>query len=419
MAIVPENILCDSEQKYTCSECADTCCKVFSVKVDEDVKFDLEKLDCVKDLLRNNNKSFERASNQRYYLPSIYDGEVTNCLFYDKNKRCLIHSNYGYDFKPPECQMYPFSVFFDSESNVHIEVSYVCKSILENYGEKIENIKHDIIKNHLNLEFFPESYPINESILSQKEVFKLAEILKENISNTDKTLDDIVLRHYLIINNFKKFYKDSSTFDEILEKSIIKADSGTIYSHRGFIYKHINIIYLVNLLLYSTYSRHNALFKNANKLLATYVKLYKDITGLSKNANLPTFQDNIDLGCIKYVKFNPDNEADKLIRRYLRSNVIKHKYLSGENFNLNFFNRVIIYYSLIKLFSTISAISNNTENTQFTDIAKSISLIEYVFCHTNTTLIPVKSLDKIISKVISMQLKDKNIVYNLITKGIC
>jgi len=405
----------DDNQRFECSNCPDICCKSFSIKVSEEAFSAISELQIVKDLLKSSNSSFEYYSNKQFYLPEKETNGIYKCLFHDDNKHCQIHCESGYKLKPPECQLYPFSIYFDKHNNVHLEASFKCKSILENYGKKIVDIKDYIACSYLNLEYYPSNYPLYNKILSQEEVFLLADKLRTILNNNEHTTDECVFNYFGFLNNFKERIKEDDSFDDSCIFSLSKQNKLLDYPNSK-ISKHIGCILLANLLLYKTYNRKLSCFKNAKEMISKYIYLYKSINKLSKKLALPFQVDYINLKKASEVNFLPDKDSESLIKRYLSSSVIRHKYLMLETTNLQFFNRVILYYCLIKTYSKISASVNQRNLTQFSDILNAVSTIEFVFYHTNITLTPAKFFSNTVNTFLHKSLSQHNVVYNLIYK---
>lgn len=407
-------IICDHKQKFSCSNCDDNCCKSFSIKIDDKTKIYLEQLDYIRDKLNQSKEQFEPTKDGKFYLPIILKDNRYQCLFYSEGENCLIHAKDGYDAKPVSCQLFPFFMFLDARNNVHIETSFRCKSILENYGTNIEDIKESIVKQYLNLEHYPYEFSLYDKLLTQEEVFKLAENLKKIINDSNLSLDETILNYFSFLKSFKKLYVNKESIDVAVEESLKTNYMETSKPRTSAISKYIINIYLTNLLLYSTYTRKKPLFKHALRVLLNYIYLYLSLINLKQNAKLPSIENLTNLRDISKVNFQPDEQTISLIKRYLTSNLIRHKYLTNDKEDLQFFNRVILYYILIKSLSRIMALSKNSYNVDYKCVADSITLIELVFYHANIPLLPTKSSEKMLSPLFCNLFNDYSMVKQLI-----
>jgi Fe-S-cluster containining protein len=414
MQIPVNKVICDPDQCFYCENCDDACCNSFSIIINETTKNNLSRLETVKNTIKETGYTFEELASNAFYLPVYPNNRNLQCIFYNKQEKCLIHSREGYSHKPPECQMFPFGLYFDRHNNIHIECSFFCTGILSNNGRLLEEIKHLIPSYYINYEFYPESFELKNGSLSQDDFFKLAGYLSKVISDTTISLDDAVMKYFLTLKNFLSSYNDSSDIDKILEKIYILPEMNTQKAHYQMIVDLIKSLYISKLLLFSRFNRQNSLFKKPLKIITLYFKIFSGFL-LKKNSlpeNLTGY--HIDFNKANQVLFDLDAESDILIRRFLRSNIIRYKYIKPDSYNLCFLNSVIIYYSLIKDSSKLIAASGNRFSTSYNDVKKAVSQIEFVYYHSRTPFFPVKTLEPVLKTFISKMLQNETIVFKLI-----
>ncbi|MEW5820744.1 MAG: hypothetical protein AB1782_11175 [Cyanobacteriota bacterium] len=411
-------IIYDKKQKFSCSNCPDICCKSFSIKVDKSYRNRLIELEEIKEILKSKNKEFHKTDNNNYYLPSEYVSCENRCIFLHNEKHCIIHRNYGYENKPLDCMTYPFSLYLDANENVHIEVSYKCKSIIENYGANLEDIKDQITSQLINKEYYPEKYPLYDYCLEQGEIFKLAQKLKETINNTDYDIYESILNYVVLLSKFKEHYYKTRDFDKFLNNYHVCFDMNIYSQANNNVYRYINSLNLTNVLIYSTYNRNNPLFKDVFKLSTIFIAYYVSIFSLSNKFKLYNSDKTLNLKKLPSIDFSLDKRSDELIRRYLSSCIIRHKYLTIENKDLNFFNKVIIMFSMIRIYSKIDSLLFNNEKIIYENVLNAISQVEFVYYHTNFKDIPVMSFHKVINAFINNQISSPGTAYNVVYKGL-
>lgn len=418
MSISPEKIICEKDQKYDCTDCDGICCKNFSIKVDYKTKVHLESLEYIKNLIYETGCDFEEAPDGRFYIPTIQQDKHYKCLFYDSSEKCLIHNRNSFEEKPVTCQTFPISTYLDSENNFHIETSFRCKSILENYGNNLEDIKESLVTSYLNLEYYPEKFQLESKVIQQLEVFNLANKLKSILNDPTIPIENSVFKYFQYVKEFKNRYITESNISKVIDISdnynsfIAKHDSNQIFA------KLIIGIYLSNLLIYSTYTRKNLLFKDVNKIIREYSKLYFSIIHMKESIHLPASGKTINLKDLSKVDFILDNRSEDLIRRYLKASITRYKYMTMESTNLQFLNRVIIYFSLIKIMSKIMSLEENQLTTDFSSISKAISLIEQVFYHTKFSLSPIKATENALNSILYKFINQENTIHYLIKYGL-
>lgn len=396
------NIICDNEQKFECKDCPDICCKSFSITIDHQTLNNYTKLEFIQHLFIKLNKSFIKINENKYYLP-ISDCKNSNrCLFLDNTEHCLIHSRLSYKAKPLTCRVYPFSFYFDAENNVHIETSFKCKSILENYGKPLTELKEELAYKYINLEYYPEEYPLDNSIISQKKVFKLTDELTAILQDSTQPIEKSIKEYFEHLYSFKKQHtevKKTGTrgFFNLSESDLLN-------------------LHLTNLFLYENFSRNNSLYQSSIRLLVKYYKIITWLASKYKFFNPLNNTTKVNLQKLFDTSFFIDKDSEDILRRYLASSCKRYQYMSEDKENLNFFNKPILYYALIKDYAKVQAIAENRNKTSYSDIKKAISQVEFVYFHINTPIIPVKGLTKQLNLSYQEFFRTPEKVYNLIEK---
>lgn len=395
MSVIIRDIVCDNEQRYACSNCGAFCCNNFSVTIDEETKSKYEDDDFLQKIIKKANVKFKKKDNKSFYIPKVFEKSEYKCVFIDNNNLCHIHKEKGYSFKPVTCQYFPFSLYFDIDNNIHIETSFVCESILENNGSLVEDFKTDLIANYVNLEYFPRVYKIKHSFLPQQKLFLLITELKNILDDTTISLNDSILCYSKLLHCYKESFIKYNTTDISALKGRIKDNKNckslNIKQH-GYI---INV-YLASLLLYSSYRVEKPLFKNPYRLLYVFVALFAGLSLNSKRLVLPNGFKPFNLNSLNKVKFNHNNKIDLLIRRYLKSSILRYKYTVNTSDDLFFLNNVIIYFHLIHIYSKIQVIVMNKDEVDYETVKQSIKTIEYVFYHLNSSVVPSNIINSLV-----------------------
>jgi Fe-S-cluster containining protein len=415
--LIPINkIICDPDQKYSCSDCTDTCCKSFSIIIDQAGREKLLELNCVTDRILETNLNFEPQSQNNFYLPVIKDGESYSCLFFNHEEKCTIHATYGYNFKPAACQLFPFAMYFDLHNNIHLETSYCCNSILYNYGTNLTDIKNYLPAHYINLEFYPEKFPLYDRQIDQELIFKTASILKNILEVSDNNIDIIVFNYHQVLTAIKHRLYTNQTLTSDIYNTDHQPQKNKISAANRFAAQATLNLYLTNLSLYSTYNRKNSLFHNPYKLIKQYLQIYFSFYKCSRSAHLPFLQNTNDLYRAQRMPFIIDNKSKSLIKRYLKSSVIRYKAVKQDFNDLHFFNRPILYYFMIKEISKIIALKNNRETIEEQDVAQSIYLVEFTFYHTTTPIVPAKRFEKFFKNSIHRLLNKPDVIAYLLFK---
>lgn len=130
------------------------CCGAWKLPVEDDLYTSLNKIDWVKNILKDTNTDFECLNDQRF-LPK----SEGICVFLDKTDNCcLLHKKLGPNQKPIECNRFPFAFARDKEGNIYVDTSFYCKAISENIGPKVNDL-------------------INEEYIAGFDVFEISDVV--------------------------------------------------------------------------------------------------------------------------------------------------------------------------------------------------------------------------------------------------
>lgn len=147
-------IVFDKEQRYKCEHCPARCCRfIWGIPVTQEEYQRYHQTPWIKERLQKKGTDFIPLGNA-YQLPRVQlaDGEY-GCVFLDSDNLCMIQKQEGHAFIPGTCQTYPFGFLEKKESDsanttIYPITSYFCPSVLQNYGEPLENLVQPLYARH-------------------------------------------------------------------------------------------------------------------------------------------------------------------------------------------------------------------------------------------------------------------------------
>lgn len=151
----------DKKITYDCKSCEATCCHVNNFLLLNDVQKDkvLNKEPMLKNFIRQNN-------NMNY----LYSGK--KCWFLEDGI-CNLHKEYGSNYKPISCQIYPIK--FRKINEKLIIGEYVpCPNfeVKDNEGISHEEYKNKFIDNIKFIDLISQNYNVSKERLKQEEDFR-------------------------------------------------------------------------------------------------------------------------------------------------------------------------------------------------------------------------------------------------------
>ncbi|WP_437335137.1 YkgJ family cysteine cluster protein [Sorangium sp. So ce394] len=130
-----EKISSPPDQKFACRDCPARCCRLpWNIRFSSDeAKRYLEE-----PWVR------ERAGEEgalviaRGVLPMREKDRRLQCVFLDDDLLCSMQKQFGHEYIPRSCQAFPFGFVRDEKDVVVAQLSHLCPSIRDNYGEPVD-----------------------------------------------------------------------------------------------------------------------------------------------------------------------------------------------------------------------------------------------------------------------------------------
>lgn len=268
-------------KRFTCLECGE-CCTAWNLPVEEKLYEKIIELNWVKELLKKQQQDF-KITPTNIYLPK----KEKICVFLASNKNlCLLQQNNGIDYKPLECQRFPFAFARDKNGEIYFDTSFFCKAIIKNEGEIIsESLKKECLNNFDFFEFpehiflsFDKMVTIDEFQDIRKQINKY--LFEHCISTNIENWPEFFLNTH---NYIEKFSPKSDIESQKIKKSNYK-----------------------NKLLTSIFLRKNNIAPDFFKILLGIGRLKE-----------PIIAEPINLSQLNDIKVPDEQEIKELLLRYL------------------------------------------------------------------------------------------------------
>jgi predicted transcriptional regulator len=312
-----------SKFKCLADKCPDTCCKTWSIVVDED-----------------SHKKFQnKAPELLEFIEKTEDGnlvmkkhpESQMCFKYEDNL-CSIHKNYGEEYLPKICKEYPRNSIELNGENVRI-AKPSCPEIARLFLEK----EHDF------------------SFESSTKTTKLIETIFAAIDKASST-NEILAKLLSIARTFDNI--DKSSWPEALEyyleqEPMVKKNQESLDPLRR------TFLYLVILIKNTKLDLHKNI-KDIVSLISKYLYVELDY----ENASLLTLSANVSR--------DEDPKFEPILKQYLKFQILHSKFpFTEDRTNFLNFTEIIIKYSLVKIILNAENSINGTP-----DFPKQVELIQ-------------------------------------------
>jgi lysine-N-methylase len=211
-----------SNFKCTSSDCKNTCCQGWDVKIDKET---FEKYNKVKDKklmesIRNNISKFAIDATYKDYAKVKLDKKTKRCPFLNNSNLCTIHKKLGVDHLCLVCQTYPkkYTRFPDvMECSMSMSCEVACKLALT-ADNPMEVLNINISK--------PQRTLISLDVSSLEQAFVIRYIrtyLFKVLDSTSYTLDEKLIIIGILVQSLKdKTEVDQNGYELIAQEDFIK-----------------------------------------------------------------------------------------------------------------------------------------------------------------------------------------------------
>lgn len=127
-------IAAPQDQRYACRDCPARCCRVpWQIRFSE-----ADAARYVAEPWINERLSpAALAIMASGVLPMREHERRLQCAFLDEDNLCSMQKKFGHSYLPNSCQSFPFGFVTDKDNSVIAQLSHLCPSIRDNYGEPV------------------------------------------------------------------------------------------------------------------------------------------------------------------------------------------------------------------------------------------------------------------------------------------
>ena len=123
-----------SDQRFACRDCPARCCRVpWSIRFSEEETARYAGEPWVRE--RIGDKAMKVLAGG--VLPMREHERRLQCVFLDDDMLCSMHKQFGHEYIPRSCQSFPFGFVAGKGNDVIAQLSHLCPSIRDNYGEPV------------------------------------------------------------------------------------------------------------------------------------------------------------------------------------------------------------------------------------------------------------------------------------------
>ena len=371
--------------RCTGSSCEDTCCRGWSIIVDQDTyfKYKKEKTPELQAMFKKNITRLKNVNKNSYAIMNLNNnGE---CMFLDNDKLCSVYKLLGPDKMCYTCQIYPrqiVEVYNIVQKSIALSCPEACRKVLfreqplefnlEEVSLTKENFKNNLTNgnniNHFSKEIFFElrSFAIgllqNRNYSLEERLLILGMFIEDISSKKDEDILEVINSYNLKINN--NTFKNITTY----------IDKNSILGTK--IRQCVNIY----LSIVPTFKR--------NQIIKT-MEIIEHGLNLSKN-DYNEFKKNY-----LFIRDNYANEVFKqyhyVFENYLVNYIFKNPKVFLERDLINNYAEMLIYYNMLS-FSILGAIGSLKDNVTENDLVLVISTISRGVEHNSTNTNSLKAL---------------------------
>ncbi|MDI6785634.1 MAG: flagellin lysine-N-methylase [bacterium] len=378
--------------KFACQSCGE-CCRGWAIYIDEKTYQDLSKYF---------NKYPLPYTNQQLFIIEEKDGKktITNnminnqCIFLEDNNLCYIHRVIGKEAKSEICTTYP-QKFSATPRGLFNTLSFSCLAAakLLNYKKlfKVELFSHSLPIDPAKELDYHEDKKLSWSLYFLIETHLMNLIEKENYIFEER----IIMGSFLLWNIYENFIKVGNKNYKDIKESLERLKANNYQSIFQSLKKTRSSAHIQLKFLFILLKRRLDLSKIQ---LVGNNKSFDDFIGLVYNRfNLKNDLSNFNSKCaIEYLRaYRNDyqihiNNFDHVFKNYFLHKIFGKNLFTGYGI-IKGYHIILTLYALMRFYCMLFW----SDNFNYEDIFKSISLIERLYVHSPGTLEFWKNVDEI------------------------
>lgn len=167
-------------QRFECRDCPARCCRLpWSIRFSGE-----EAQRYLSDPWVRERAGREGAQViERGVLPMREKDRRLECVFLDEDMLCSLQKRFGHSYIPRACQAFPFGFIHDEENAVVAQLSRLCPSIRDNYGEPVDKQLKDKLRQKGEPERMSKAMAtLKGMILSQPQYIRVARHWEEQLA---------------------------------------------------------------------------------------------------------------------------------------------------------------------------------------------------------------------------------------------
>lgn len=340
--------------RFTCQGCG-RCCQGWSVGVDG----------ATVERLRAHSwggDPFESTGNDRLpFRIRLVDGR---CYFLDPENRCRIHTEIGYEAKPPVCRAFPLGVF-EIGGTRYARLSFWCPTVAANTGRPLDQQTRWLKETTAlaDRRIVPVTLDGSRE-LSSDQFQRIHQALRRCLQSSDQPVRDRLAAGAALIRRIERAAKDSVD----LLSAVARAESEGVaaLAREGLRGGHRSGRRVLTLYLLQDRSarRWSVLTRLASLLLfnAGLGRLHSRAMDCSASRR-----------ALERVTFSPNHASSELLARYFCSKLDSRRYVMGEASLTAGFNLLVAAQALIELLARLRAASQGRPQCDEDDIRLAVS----------------------------------------------
>lgn len=124
----------DADQKFACRDCPARCCRLpVAIPLNDDEVRRYREEPWIRERVGDDGMVWI----ERGKVPTRDADRILQCVFLDDDGLCSMQKKFGHDFLPQTCQSFPFGFVRNEKSVLVAQMSQLCPSIREGYGERV------------------------------------------------------------------------------------------------------------------------------------------------------------------------------------------------------------------------------------------------------------------------------------------
>lgn len=133
-ADMPTKFVFDGEQRFACRDCPARCCRLpvaIPLNQEEIARYRAEPW--IRERVGGDGMTWIENGK----IPTVDAHRILQCIFLDDDGLCAMQKRFGHAFLPQTCQSFPFGFVRNEKGALVAQMSQLCPSIRDGYGELI------------------------------------------------------------------------------------------------------------------------------------------------------------------------------------------------------------------------------------------------------------------------------------------